>query len=205
MLFHLFFVTQSKRPAYRIDIVDSKSELPKNSKYVQIPGYDGGVLICAKPNTPKAQRYKGEVSDVLAKFSGKCIKAQSQKYPLEFCFEGESKLGNLSLGHHNNYTYFNKTLTSISTGGSICNETTGDTWSLKVEFQCDNAIWKEPLVPAAWTSNISCQMNSVVKTSKLCKHIEISSESVYDVKCIRRDAPQVIDDDDMENVDDDYL
>ena len=181
----LFFFKTGKKPVYNIEMVNLKSEMPTNSDPILIPGVKGKSLICMRQNKTKTPKYSGDPSSLLAKFARKCYRVTSNAKDgtLEFCFETESFLNGISLGWFSGYKFENNVLRSYTEGGYKCKNRK---YSLVTTYECDNTVsGKNPNFPIFWKKN-ECEIQTIVKTSKLCRHAAFSNEHVINVKCIER-------------------
>lgn len=174
--------TFSKKPLYNIEMVSNSKEIKKDQNIIKIPGFRDSALICAESRKIQEPTNSDDPAELLTSITGKSFTILKENDKLEICIDGESKFNGISLGFHAGFEHRNHSLFSFTEKGARCDES--NLWTLTIEFQCDNTIQKSTLyIPAFWIEN-KCMVHALVKTSRLCRHIDFSDEHVINVKCI---------------------
>ena len=179
----MFFIMYKQLPpAYIIRIVNRAKDLPTKGRKIKIPGSSSG-LICVVPEHGKEPDYLDNPSQLLDIISNKCIQVISDDGTLTYCINGEVYLGTKSYGFVNSYKWKNGILSSLTEKGEICPY--GGNYSFYATYQCDHTV-KPPFSISAFWETDNCTYSTVVKTPYLCKHVDLSHESIFTIKCISK-------------------
>ncbi|OHT16604.1 hypothetical protein TRFO_41699 [Tritrichomonas foetus] len=191
-LLFLVHLSVSREPLYNIEMVSHSKEISKilTKQIIKIPGYQGTTLICAIPDKTIAPTYDDDPSELLSGLTAKRFTILNEEDRLEICIDGESRLNGASLGFHSGFEYTNKSLFSYTEKGAKCNAT--HSWSLSIEYQCDNTVTKNNFyIPAFWQDD-ECTVKALIKTSRLCQHTKFSDEHVLNIKCISENDSKLL-------------
>lgn len=183
MLFVLCFVVGCEI-RYNIEMASSPDDIDSEADVIEIPGDEEHRLICTLAGALRRPKKKTvDPVEYLSVYDGECMKTCMDEDCLHFCFDGESKWNQISLGFIEDFTQKNQTLVSFTNGGEVC--PSGGSWSLIMRYECDNSAPREGMwIPRFWRS--ACSVFAILKTPHLCRHPDFSAENVLDVKCIPR-------------------